>query len=68
MRLDLILSMMDIYINSNLESLTKFRSIKYPHMEHLLDDPGNHPIKPKNDQKLCDKKEHQNSMYTDTNT
>ena len=37
-------------------------------MEHLLDDPGNHPIKPKNDQKLCDKKEHQNSMYTDTNT
>ena len=35
--LDLILTMRDIYINSNLKPLTKFTS-RYPPMEHLSND------------------------------
>ena len=64
-RLDLILSMWDIYINSNLNPLTKFigssRSTEfkfYPPMEHLSNDHEEHPNQHKNSHKQCDEMRH----------
>ena len=58
-RLDLILSMRNIYINSNLNSFTKFtsssRSTKfYPPIEHLSIDHEDRHNQHKNSNKLCD--------------
>ena len=65
MRLDLIFFMRDIYINSNLNSSTKFnsrsRSTKlkiYPLMEHLSNDHNGHPNQHQNSHKLCDETGH----------
>ena len=63
-RLGLILSMRDIYINSNLNPLTKFtsssRSTEFkdslPPMEHLSNDDEDRPSQQKNSYKLCNKK------------
>ena len=63
-RLDLILSMRDIYINSNLNPLTNFtsssRSTKFkdPPMAHLSNDHKNRPNQYENSHKLCDKTGH----------
>ena len=63
-RLDLILSMRDIYINSNLNPLTNFtsssRSTKFkdPPMEHLWNDHKDRSNQYENSHKLCDKTGH----------
>ena len=51
--------MRDIYINSNLNPLTKFTSSsrsteRYPPMEHLSNDHEDHPNQHENSHKLCD--------------
>ena len=61
MRLDLIFSMRDICINSNLNQLTKFTSRskstkfkEYPPMERLSNDHEDCPSQHENSHKLCD--------------
>ena len=62
-RLDLILTMRDIYINSNLNPLTKFtssRSVRHKDhpMEHLLNDHKDCPNQQENNYKLYDETGH----------
>ena len=63
MRLDLIFTIRDLYINSNLNTLTKFsssrRSTEFKDilpMEHLSNDDGGHPNPRENSHKYYDKK------------
>ena len=64
-RFDLIFSMKDIYMNSNLSPRTKFTSSSrstefnnYPPMEHLSNDHRDHPNQHENSHKLCDETGH----------
>ena len=64
MRLDLIFTMKDIKINSNLEPLPKFASQQtYPPMKHFLGNHRDHPNQHKNNQKLSNEKEHLPLFY-----
>ena len=58
MRLDLIFTIRDLYINSNLNTLTKFSSSgrNILPMEHLSNDDGGHPNPRENSHKFYDKK------------
>ena len=63
-RLSLIFTMRDICINSNLDPLTKFssssRSTTFKNILHgtFSNDPKDHPCQHKNNQELCNEKEH----------
>ena len=68
-RFDLIFSMRDIYINSNLNPLTKFtssssRSTEFKPMEHLSNNHKDRPNQNENIHKLCN----ETSMETDKTT